>query len=144
MTDREMGDAIGRTETAVTSRRGSMGLLREYKGSKPGGVRPWSKADDEQLKSLFGAGLPDDQISIELGRTAGSVGQRRSSLGLLRREQPERLRRTGSWSTEEDTVMTWMFNRGWTDEKIGREMRKTACAIKDRRQSLGLWRGPRQ
>lgn len=143
-TDREIGAALGRTETAVTHHRSELRLLRALTGDKGNGTRQWRQEEDELLDRLFVAGAVDADIAVSLGRTLGAVAQRRSSLGLRRRDQPEHLRAAGAWSAEEDQVLGWMFRRDWSDEQIGASMERTATAIKDRRQSLGLWRAPRR
>jgi hypothetical protein len=142
MTDREIAETLARTETGITSRRGKLRLLRGGPRPKDGSMRPWSLEDDEMLRQLFAADQSDEDIAIALGRTIQAVGQRRSSLGLLR--NPRREERAGHWTDEEDQVLSWMFRKGWSDQQIGSAMEKTACAIKDRRQTLGLWRAPRQ
>jgi hypothetical protein len=141
MTDAQIADALGRPETGVGSHRLKLGLLRAVKGPKSNGTRRWSKSDDETLRELYTAGVSDPEIATALGRTPGAVGQRRSSLGLVARTAESN---SNGWEGEEDRVLTFLFNRGLTDSQIGRALGRTACAIKDRRQSLGLWREPRQ
>jgi hypothetical protein len=142
-TDREIGDALKRSEGAVTSRRATQRLLRAQTGEKGEGTRQWAQEEDETLTRLFDAGAADHEIAVTIGRTPGAVAQRRSSLGLRRSEQPEHLRVGCCWTPEEDLVLGWMFRKGLSDEAIGRHMDRTATAIKDRRQSVGLWRLPR-
>jgi hypothetical protein len=142
-TDRELATALGRTEVAVGSRRAQLRMLRADKGSRHLHVRQWMQEEDELLMRLFEEGRADDDIGEQVGRTRGAISQRRSTLGLTKAspitQKPERL-----WTREEDQVLGWMFRQGWGDQRIGEAMEKTACAIKDRRQSLGLWRAKRR
>ena len=88
LTDREMAEALGRSETAVTARRPLLQLKRRETGRKGFGTRPWSSAEDETIRQLFAAGLEDEDIATALGRTKGAVAQRRSSLRLPRARGP--------------------------------------------------------
>lgn len=142
-TDREMADQLHRTELGITSRRMTLGLKRAEKGTKDPGMRGWSKQDDRILAERFHAGCSDEEIASVLQRTRGAVGQRRSTLNLLRRA-PSEGQSTRNWSKEEDEALCRAYAKGWRDEKIGRFMGKTACAIKDRRPSLGLTRAPQE
>lgn len=141
--DRDMAEALSRTEVAVTSRRAALRLLRSEKGPKDGSMRPWSQQDDASIREMFAADCSDEDMAIALGRTIGAVAQRRSSLRLLRHGLPERLGGNG-WTDEQDMVLSYLFRQGKKDEQIGKAMDKTAAAIKDRRQTLGLWRAPRR
>lgn len=143
MTDRDMARELGRTETAITSRRANLRLLRTTDRPKHPSMRPWSAVDDDALRAMFAAGMSDDDMATALRRTVQSIGQRRSSLRLLRKQRPEYLPEGGLWSAEDDRILEWMFEHGWTDSRIGEAMDRTACAVKDRRQTLSLRRAPR-
>lgn len=142
-TDRQIGEELGRPEMGVTSRRLKIGCLRVSERPKTPGMRNWSAEDDAILRQCFAAEIGDEEIAITLGRTIGSVRQRRSALGLRRKEQPEHLKTAATWDDGADQVLQWMFRRGKSDQEIGVAMDRTPTAIKDRRQSLGLWRDGR-
>ena len=143
-TDREIARALGRTEVGVTSRRGALRFLRAQTGDKGEGTRHWAQEEDEMLSRLFEAGEGDREIAVTLGRTMGAVAQRRSALGLRRIDQPPDLVAVSAWAADDDDALGWMFRHGWSDERIGESMERTATAVKDRRQSLSLWRVPRR
>lgn len=107
-------------------------------------MRAWSPEDDEVLQEMFSAEFGDEEIAIRLGRTLQAVAQRRSSMGLLRQRSGREAGRTDVWTDADDNVVRYLFTRGWSDERIGEAVEKTACSVKDRRQTLGLWRAPRR
>src|SRR5205085_2106926 len=124
-------------------RRPLLGLKRAETGRKGRGTRPWSVQDDETIRRLFATGASDDDMAMALGRTRGSIAQRRSALGL-RRADSSLIRPEGQplWTDEDDSVLGILFRRGKSDQEIGKALDRTACAVKDRRQSLDLWRAP--
>lgn len=53
----------------------------------------WTPENDARLRELFGLGLTDRQIAVELGAAPGAIEARRHDLRLLRKPRP-RPRRT--------------------------------------------------
>ena len=145
-TDGELAVTLDRTEFAIGSRRCVLGFRKRDDRPKPHGVKPWTAGEDQHLRKGFGSGLSDLEIAEWLGRTKGAVAQRRSTIGLLRAEQPEALA-SDTWSDDADHVLRFLFHRGCGDEEIARRLSTpgysyTAVSVKCRRGSLGLWRVP--
>jgi DNA-binding transcriptional LysR family regulator len=71
--DEEIGQRIGRTESAVKMRRWLM------RGGVPGfgKMRPWTPEDEALLGTA-----PDPEVAWKLGRRTGAVGSRRKLLGI--------------------------------------------------------------
>jgi GcrA cell cycle regulator len=57
--------------------------MQEYVGQ-----RVWTESEDDQLKEMWGQGLPASTIAEALGKTKNSVIGRRSRLGIPQRENP--------------------------------------------------------
>ena len=48
----------------------------------------WTTEHDAKLRDLFGLGLTDRQIAVELGAAPGAIEARRHDLRLLRKPRP--------------------------------------------------------
>lgn len=48
----------------------------------PNAGKPWSAADDDALRQLFGEGKRVEDLTLRFGRTANGVRQRLERLGL--------------------------------------------------------------
>jgi hypothetical protein len=56
----------------------------------PAQFRPWTKVDDQKLKSLVINGKNSEEIATALGRTRASVMGRKSYLGIKQKMAPAR------------------------------------------------------
>lgn len=48
----------------------------------------WTTENDAKLRELFGLGMTDRQIAVELGAAPGAIEARRHDLRLLRKPRP--------------------------------------------------------
>jgi hypothetical protein len=76
----EMAEYLGRTYVAVTAQLRKLGLGEEKRYAiEP---RPWTKADDRQLRTLARSIRSHDEIAKRMGRTHNAIGARKKKLGL--------------------------------------------------------------
>ena len=145
---REIGDRLGRSESAVYKR---MRILKiSWRG---GGVRKyenWSVEDLAALRELYGEGMPLTEIAERLGRARSSVAAKVRALGLWRQSPPPDadipaeagdpgLKRPSRVFSEIERRRIGRFlARGDTLADIARQMR---CAVADIRRIERLARG---
>jgi len=82
MSDKEMGEAIGRTELGVSNRRRRMKLTRP-----PRVDNPWSEAQEAFVVDNYKL-MSDVEMGERLGRTSEAVATRRYLFGLRRLMKP--------------------------------------------------------
>lgn len=73
-------DLLAELQHAGEKRPSPYAKLRE---TYPNAGKPWSSADDDTLRQLFGEGTPIEQLALRFGRTANGIRQRLERLGLL-------------------------------------------------------------
>lgn len=81
---REMVVDLGHTESAINSRRKTLGL-------KTFSMRRFSDEDDAIIKADYAAFVPVEEIALKLGRSIGTLMQRVLHLGLRRDGRKTRL-----------------------------------------------------
>lgn len=111
--------------------------LAGEKRRKPYGTPAWTPGEDERLRDLTAAGYTDAEIALRLGRSAGSIAQRRGNLHLT---APRPQRAANEWTPVQDDYLREQFHRGTSDAGIGRVLGKSAAAVRSRRQALSLRR----
>jgi len=73
-------DFLAEVQRAPDKRPNPYAKLREL---YPNAGKPWSAADDDALRQLFGEGKPVEDLALRFGRTSNGIRQRLERLGLL-------------------------------------------------------------
>ncbi|HOP08741.1 MAG TPA: hypothetical protein PK718_01830 [Candidatus Methanofastidiosa archaeon] len=126
MTDKEIADELGVSQSAVNYRREKLGLPSNYKKDM---------IPNDLVKDLNERGYTDKEIAERLGVSQSSVNYKRQRLGLTSNFK------TGKLS--DDLILT-LYDEGHTDREIADELSVTAAAINYRREKLGLLSNSRQ
>lgn len=96
--------------------------------------KPWTKIEDDRLINMlnkFKYSL--DEIAFELNRSEGAVKRRIYDLKLKQRPV-KRINR--KWTENQIHKLTDMVERGYSFEQIGKELGRTACAVRGKYESL--------
>lgn len=100
---------------------------------------PWTKAEDLKLeRMLLQHKYNYTDLSAEFNRTEGAIRRRIWDLALEVR--PVRAKNR-AWSQEEVAILVFMYDEGWSIEKIGQRLGRTGQSI---RGKLGLLDNPDQ
>lgn len=73
-------DVLAELQHGAEKRPGPYAKLRE---THPNAGKPWSNADDEELRRLFTSGNAVEDLALLFGRTPNGVRVRLERLGLL-------------------------------------------------------------
>jgi len=120
MTDRQIADELGVSQSAVNYRRGKLGLPSNFERKEP---------SNDLIKDLNQRGYTDRQIAERLGISQASVNYRRQRLGLPSNFKAEKL---------SDDNLLLLYDEGLSDREIAEELGVTPAAINYRREKLGL------
>jgi hypothetical protein len=71
-------DLLAELQRTAEKRPNPYAKLRE---THPNAGKPWSNADDEELRRLFGSGNAIEDLALLFGRTANGIRQRLERLG---------------------------------------------------------------
>jgi DNA-binding NarL/FixJ family response regulator len=107
-------------------------------GRRPGARADvtWTTEENQELRRLTAAGRPTSEIAATVGRSAGSVSERRIALGLGR---PGARR----WTAHDSAQLETLYGSGGDDASIARALDRSAQSIGMRRLQLGLLRKKR-
>lgn len=95
---------------------------------------PWTMADDGKLKRMLSKyRYSYTEIAAELNRTEGAIKRRICTLGL--KERPMRAE-SRPWTDEEIQTLVFMYEEGWSFEKIGAELKRSALACRGRMKRI--------
>ena len=78
-----LDDLLAELQRVAEKRPSPYAKLRE---TYPNAGKPWSAADDDQLRQLYCEGKPVEALALHFGRTANGIGQRLERLGLAAAE----------------------------------------------------------
>lgn len=134
LTTYQIAEAIGLDHHAsVSNRAASLGLPARCEH------KPWTEADNAQLKQLWAQGYRSKQIAQTIGRTPMSVSMQATKLNL-----PRRMQTRTEWTPERDErfKQLWMAEPQLSPEQIALQLGCTKQAVLCRRPLLGL--SPRQ
>jgi hypothetical protein len=98
--------------------------------------RAWTADEDEFLRRNHGK-MTRAEIARQLERTAGSVGQRMTIIGITRDSRRADLIRP--WTEDEDRMMREIYGTV-SREEVARRMNRTVIAVTRRAGELGLRR----
>lgn len=73
-------DVLAELQRVAEKRPSPYAKLREV---HPNAGKPWSSADDEELRRLFAAGNAVEDLALLFGRTSNGIRQRLERLGVL-------------------------------------------------------------
>lgn len=90
-------------------------------GSARRGRRPYGKADDEKIRSMYKAGKSDVEIAESLGRSVSSATQRRIKLRLIR---------VPDWDREEEDYLANQRSIGRSWSEIAARLGRSAHAAR--------------
>ena len=93
----------------------------------------WTTEEDQELRRLTAAGRTTREIAAAVGRSAGSVSERRVVLGLGR---PGARR----WTAHDHAQLEALYGSGGDDTSIARALDRSVQSIPKRRHQLGLIR----
>lgn len=114
--DAEIARRLGRTTSAVESKRISLGLVEQIH-------RRWEAAEIEHLGTA-----PDPEVAERLGRTLSSVRDKRYSLGI-----PSFLGRGKRWKPHEVKLLGTA-----PDSEIAERLGRSYKAVNQKRRKLGI------
>lgn len=104
--------------------------------------RPWTKEDDDQIRSLYGIGYTIEQICEAVARRPRGLTQRMELLGLIegrRRSFVPGMEHMGTpWYPEDDAKLKELFGKKVDADEIAKEMKRSRYAIACRLEKLGL------
>ena len=94
---------------------------------------PWAKAEDLKLeRMLLQKKHTYTDLSAELNRTEGAIRRRIYDLAIDIR--PVRAK-TKKWTSKEEAILVFMYDEGWSLEKIGHKLGRTGQSV---RGKIGL------
>lgn len=89
---------------------------------------PWTACEDAKLQRMLKKyKYSYTDIASELGRTEGAVKRRIFDIGLKERPVREESR---PWKDEEVQILAFMYEEGWSFEKIGAELKRSALSCR--------------
>ena len=95
---------------------------------------PWTKAEDSKLeKMLNDHKYTYTDLSAELNRTEGAVRRRIWDLALDIRPVRAKHRK---WTPEEEAILVFMYDEGWSLEKIGQKLGRTGQSVRGKIELL--------
>lgn len=114
-------NALGIEPSWVKEQRKADQAFAKYK------VTPWTKEEDEQLKSLLKLyKYTYKELSLTILRTEGAIKRRMVNLGI--KERPLREPPHGIWTPEEINIVKDMYARGYRSEVIKEYINKSGQA----------------
>jgi hypothetical protein len=78
-----LDDLLAELQRVVEKRPSPYAKLRE---TYPNAGKPWSAADDDELRLLYREGKPVEALALHFGRTANGMRQRLERLGFAASE----------------------------------------------------------
>ena len=112
LTDREMADVLGVSQSSVNYRRQRLGLKNNYHEKK-------KKFDEDKFLELYHLGYTDREIAEKLNLTTPAINYRRVKLELKsNRELPDL-----------SEVMT-LHSRGYTPQQIAEDLKVSLALVR--------------
>ncbi len=145
--DTQIIQGIGTEEIAEEFKRS-----KSYVNKRREQIMPWSRKvrafsrlilDDAQLRVYYNQGLVDKEIAIIVGLTRSAIGQRRRNLGLprhpkKRNQTKKRIPRDRELTPIELLKLIDLYERGYRNPHIAKELKVFQLVIRKSRVSLGL------
>lgn len=106
--------------------------------------RPWTQKDLDWLKQLHEAGASMEEMCHLLQRRKRGIERQLVYLGLTDQRgenvaaNPKRPRTGTPWTSEDDKTLWNMWKQGESEERIAKELQRTAYAIHCRMERLGM------
>lgn len=102
--------------------------------------RPWTDADDEQIRALHASGYSPEQICAVMDRRPRSLVRHMEYLGLVEGSAPvQGLERAGTpWRAQDEEELRALFASGIDADEIAAQMHRTRYSIACRLEKLGL------
>ena len=125
-----IGDALGRSASAVSERRRTLGIATRSR------IVPWTQAEDALLRAAHAAGVPASALAPRLGRTVEQVRRRQ--------RQPFTASRTpaAAYSRVDDERNRVGWELGADVEALARQLGRSAASVRLRAQTLDLYVPP--
>lgn len=112
MTDREMADLLGVSQSSINYRRKRLGLENNCHKKR-------KKFDKEQFLELYHLGHTDKEIAEKMDLTAPAINYRRTSFGLKSNGEPPDL-----------SHVIELSSRGYTSLQIAEELKVSVALVK--------------
>ena len=89
--------------------------------------KPWSEREKDYLRKAYALGQTDTEIAADMGRTVGSIKNKRRALGLCDDSRGGR-----RWRPDEDKKLIKYYNQGVTYYDIGQLLGRSLDGVHNR------------
>ena len=121
---------------------GALKRIEELERSKPTAAtpapepmkpepKPWSEREKDYLRKAYALGQTDTEIAADMGRTVGSVKNKRRALGLCNDSKSKR-----HWRPGEDKKLIKYYNQGVSAYDIGQLLGRSLEGVESRLHRL--------
>lgn len=93
--------------------------------------KPWSEREKDYLRKAYALGQTDTEIAADMGRTVGSVKNKRRALGLCNDSKSKR-----HWRPGEDKKLIKYYNQGVSAYDIGQLLGRSLEGVESRLHRL--------
>ena len=93
--------------------------------------KPWSEREKDYLRKAYALGQTDTEIAADMGRTVGSIKNKRRALGLCDDSKSKR-----HWRPGEDKKLIKYYNQGVSAYDIGQLLGRSLDGVENRLHRL--------
>lgn len=127
---KDLDGAIQRIEELERSKPVAANPEPERPVTKPE-PKPWSEREKDYLRKAYALGQTDTEIAADMGRTVGSIKNKRRALGLCDDSKSKR-----HWRPGEDKKLIKYYNQGVSAYDIGQLLGRSLDGVENRLHRL--------